>query len=72
MCKTPPPPLANGQERSGLQHLESCKGVLVVKTHPIPMGRREVVCNIWNHAPELGLVRLSITNRQERIGLKDI
>ena len=44
----------------------------VGKTHPMPMGRREVVCNIWSDALELGWVRLSIVNRQKRIGLKDI
>ena len=44
MGKTPP--IANGLERSGLQHLKSCTGVCVGKTPPFKMGRNEVVCNI--------------------------
>ena len=45
-------PLANGKERTGLQHLESCSGVRVGKSPPLPMGSREVVCNIRSHALE--------------------
>ena len=51
MAKTPP--LANGQGRSGLQHLKSCTGIQVDKTPPLLMGRRVVVCNIWSHARSL-------------------
>ena len=52
-------PLANGKERSGLQHLESCTGVWVGKTPPSLMGKRLVGCNIWSHALEFGWVRLN-------------
>ena len=51
-------PLANGQERSGLQYLDSCTGVWVGKTPPLLMVRREVLCNIWSHALKFGWVRL--------------
>ena len=51
-------PFANGQERSGLQHLESCTGVWMGKTPPLLMVKREVGCNIWCHALEFGWVRL--------------
>ena len=51
-------PPSNGQERSGLQHLESCTGVCVGKTPPLLMGRREVVCKIWSLALEFGWLRL--------------
>ena len=54
----PPPPLANGQERSGLQHLESCTGVWVGKTPPLLIVSRDVVCKIWSHALEFVCVRL--------------
>ena len=47
-------PLANGKERSGLQHLESCTGDWAGKTPPSLMVRREFVCNIWSHALEFG------------------
>ena len=59
-------PLGYGQERSGLQHLESCTGVWVGKTAPLLMSRIEVVCNIWSHALEFGWVRLPLANGQER------
>ena len=47
-------PLANGQDRSALQYLESCTGVWVGKTPPLLMVRREVVFKIWSHALEFG------------------
>ena len=51
-------PLANGQEVSGLQHLESCTGVLVGKTPPLLMVRREVDFSMWSEALEFGFARL--------------
>ena len=51
-------PPSNGQERSGLQHLESCTGVWVGKTPPLLMVRTKVLLNIWSHALEFGWVRL--------------
>ena len=51
-------PHASGQEKSRLQHLESCTGVWVGKTPALVMGRRNVVCNMWGHALEFGWVRL--------------
>ena len=51
-------PLASGQYKSRLQHVESCTGVWVGKTPPLLVGRRKVVCSIWSHAPEFGWVRL--------------
>ena len=51
-------PFANGQEISGLQHLESCTGVLVGKISTLVMVRIEVVCNKWSQALEFGCVRL--------------
>ena len=62
-------PLANGEERSGLQHLESCTGVWKGKTPPLLMSRREVVCNISSHTLEFGWVRLPPSNGKERSGL---
>ena len=50
-------PLANGQERSGLQHLKSCVGVWFGMTFPLLLGWRELVCTIC-HALEFGWVRL--------------
>ena len=50
-------PLANGQDRSALQYLESCTGVWVGKTPPLLMVRREVVFKIWSHALEFNRVR---------------
>ena len=38
--------LSNGQERSGLQYLESCTGVFVGETPHLLKGSRESVCNI--------------------------
>ena len=51
-------PLDIGQERSGLQYLESSTGVWVGKTPTLLMVRGEVVCNIWSHALEFRWVRL--------------
>ena len=62
-------PLCNGKERSGFQNLESCTGVWVGKSHHLLMGKREVVCNIWSHALEFGLVRL-LAHVQGRSGLQ--
>ena len=53
-------PLANGQERSGLQHLESCNGVWVGKTPPLLMVRTKVLLNLWSHTLEFGWVRLPL------------
>ena len=50
-------PLANGKERSGFQHLESCTGIWVGKTPPFLMFRRLVVWNIWSSELEFGWVR---------------
>ena len=55
-------PFANGQGRSGLQHLESCTVVWVGKTPHLLMVRSEVVCNIWSHALEFGWVRHPLAN----------
>ena len=52
--------LTNGQERSGLQHQESCTQVWVGKIPPFLMVSREVVCNIWSHALEFGWERLPL------------
>ena len=53
-------PLANGQERSGLQRLESCNGVWVGKTPPLLMVRTKVLLNLWSHTLEFGWVRLPL------------
>ena len=58
--------LANGHEKGQLQHLESCTSVWADVTSPLLMGRREVVCNIWRHAPECWWVRLLIINGQKK------
>ena len=47
-------PLANGQEISGLQHVELCTGDYVGKTPNLLMVRREVVCNFCTHALLIG------------------
>ena len=49
-------PPCYGQESSGLQHLESCTGVLLGKIPPLLMVSGEVVCNICSHAPEFGCI----------------
>ena len=51
-------PFDNGQERSGLEHLESHTGVWVGKTPLLIKGKEEVVCNICNKALEFEWVRL--------------
>ena len=39
------------------------------KTFTLPMGRREVVCNICSHALEFWVRRLPLANGQESSGL---
>ena len=51
-------PLTNDQESSGLQHLKSCTGVWVRKTHPLLMVMREVDFKIWSYAQQFKWVRL--------------
>ena len=65
-------PLANGQEGSCLQQMESCTAVWVCKTPPSLMQRREVVYNIWSHALVFGWVRLPPYYGQERSGLQHL
>ena len=43
-------PLTNIHERSDLQHLYSCTRILGEQASPLPMVRREVVCNMWSEA----------------------
>ena len=43
-------PLVCGQEKSRLQHLESCTVVWVGKTLPFFVGRRNVASIICSHA----------------------
>ena len=50
-----------------MQHLESCSRVWVGKTPPLLMGRTEVVCNIWSHALEFGLVRPLLMGRRNLV-----
>ena len=65
-------PPCYGQERSGLQDLESCTRVWVGKILPLLMGRRKVVFTKWSHAQEFGWVRLPLCYGQERSGLQHL
>ena len=42
------------------------------KTPHLQMVKREVVCNFWSHAPELGWVILPHCYGQERSGLQHL
>ena len=50
--------LANRQEKSRLQGMESCTRVWVSKPFPLLMDKRNFVCNIWSNALAFGWVRL--------------
>ena len=65
-------PLANGNEKRRLQHLESCTGVRLCKTPPLLMGMRKDICSSWSHALEFGCVRLPLANGNEKRRLQHL